>query len=264
MMRTVAKVARAQMRDALRSRSILVYTAFFLLITEGLLRFAATSSQALLNIATATLLVVPLVTLVLTTISVYNAREFVEVLLAQPIRRSSLYAGLYLGLAAPLASSFLVGVALPVVARGGGEDARVSVLFAIIGTGVALTLIFAAIGLYVALRTDDRLRGLGAALGIWLLSAVAYDGFVLTMVALFSDYPIERSLLALTFANPIDLARVLILLRLDVAALMGYTGAVFQRFFGGAAGSALAVAALLLWIATPVTLGARRFRRKDF
>jgi len=261
MTRVALKVARAQTRDALRSRSILVYTAFVLLLTEGLLRFAGSSSQALLNIATATLLVVPLVALLLTTIAVYDAREFVELLLAQPIRRSSLYSGLYIGLVAPLAASFVVGVALPLVFHG---TAQQSAAMVVVASGVALTMIFGGIGFYIALRTDDRLRGLGAALGIWLLAAIAYDGIVLAIVAMFSDYPIERPLLGLTFANPIDLARVLILLRLDVAALMGYTGAVFQRFFGSVAGSALAAGALFLWIATPAGLGARRFRRKDF
>jgi Cu-processing system permease protein len=263
MIRVVAKIARAQIRDALRSKSIVVYALFFLLLTEGLLRFAATDSQALLNIATATFLVVPLVSVILTTIAVYNAREFIELLLAQPIRRSSLYAGLYVGLATPLAASFVVGVAAPALLHG-ADAVQWATGVAVLGIGVALTLIFAGIGLYVALRTDDRLRGLGISLGIWLLAAIAYDGIVLGVVAMFSEYPIERPLLALTFANPIDLARVIVLLRLDVAALMGYTGAVFQRFFGGAAGVALAVGALVLWIAAPFGLGARRFNRKDF
>jgi len=261
MMRVVLKVARAQARDTLRSRSIIVYALFFLLLTEGLLRFAGTSSQALLNIATATLLVVPLVTLMLTTIAVYNAREFIELLLAQPIRRSALFAGVYSVSLTPLAASFAAGVVLPIAFHRSEQSAIALVVVAI---GVALTMIFSGIGLCVALTTDDRLRGLGAALGIWLLTAIAYDGIVLAIVAMFSDYPIERPLLGLTFANPIDLARVLILLRLDVAALMGYTGAVFQRFFGGIAGSALAAGALVLWIATPFGLGARRFNRKDF
>ena len=66
-------------------------------------------------------------------------------------------------------------------------------------------------------------------------------------------------MLALMLANPVDLARVLLLLRLDVSAPMGYTSAVFERFFGSAGGAALA-----LWVAVPAMLGARGFRRKDF
>ena len=71
-------------------------------------------------------------------------------------------------------------------------------------------------------------------------------------------------MLGLTLANPVDLARVMLLLRFDISALMGYTGAVFQRFFGGVEGATLAAVMLGLWISAPVALGLRAFRQKDF
>ena len=52
----------------------------------------------------------------------------------------------------------------------------------------------------------------------------------------WSDYPLELPLLGLTLLNPVDLGRVLLLLQFDNAALLGYTGAVFERFFGSALG----------------------------
>jgi Cu-processing system permease protein len=64
--------------------------------------------------------------------------------------------------------------------------------------------------------------------------------------------------------NPIDLGRVLLLLQFDIAALMGYTGAVFQRFFGTWLGLTVAFGALALWTTLPFFLGLRRFRLKDF
>jgi len=230
-MNVVAKIVRAQTRDALRSRWLLVYAAFFLLLTEGVIRFSGDGAKAVLTLASATLIVVPLVTLVLSTIHVYNAREFTELLLAQPIRRSSLFKGLYLGLALPLVAGFVAGVGLPFLLHGGGDPAYRGAIVTLVATGAALTFVFTAISFSIALFAEDRLRGLGIALGVWLLVGLLYDGLVLVAVALFSDYPIERPLLALTFANPVDLARVLLLLKLDVAALMGYTGAVFQRVF---------------------------------
>jgi Cu-processing system permease protein len=259
----VARLATTNARDALRSRWILVYTASFLLLTEGLLRFSGGDAKAVLSLATASLMIIPLATLVLATIYVYNAREFTELLLAQPIRRSAMYAGLYLGLALPMAAGFVAGVALPFLARGGAEPGQLGAILTLLAIGAALTLIFTAIAFCIALRADDRLRGVGMALGVWLLVSVLYDGAVLTIVALFSDYPIERPLVGLTLANPVDLGRVLMLLKLDVAAMMGYTGAVFERFFGGG-GVLLAAAVLALWIAAPLALGARQFIRKDF
>jgi len=201
---------------------------------------------------------------VLATIHVYNAREFTELLLAQPIRRSSLFKGLYLGLALPLVAGFVAGVGLPFLLHGGGDPANRGAMITLVALGAVLTFSFTAISFSIALFAEDRLRGLGVALGLWLLVGLLYDGLVLVAVALFSDYPIERPLLALTFANPVDLARVLLLLKLDVAALMGYTGAVFQRAFSGALGPSLAAAMLGVWITAPLMLGARQFRRKDF
>jgi Cu-processing system permease protein len=253
-----------QARDTLRSRWIAVYTAFFLLLTEGLLRFSGGDAKAVLSLATISLMVIPLATLVLSTISVYNAREFTELLLAQPVRRSALYAGLYLGLALPTVGGFLVGVGLPFAMRMGSDSSQLGAVVVLLLVGAAFTFAFTAIGFCIALRAEDRLRGVAFALGAWLLVSVLYDGLVLIAVALFSDHPIERPLLALMFANPVDLGRVLLLMRLDTSALLGYTGAVFERFFAGGRGIALASVALSLWIAGPIAIGARQFRRKDF
>lgn len=260
----VLKLVRSQVRDALRSRWLAVYALFFVLLTDGLLRFSGNDEKAILSLTTVVLIVIPLVTLVLSTIYVYNAREFTELLLAQPIKRSSLFAGLYLGLTLPMAAGFALGVGVPFAARGGGDPAQRGALLTLIALGVVLTCVFTAIAFWIALRSEDRLRGLGIALGTWLVLGLLYDGLVLLVVAMFSDYPIERPLLALSFANPIDLGRTLMLLRLDVAALMGYTGAVFQRFFAGSTGVLLGSAALAGWVLVPLALSARLFRRKDF
>ena len=264
-MRTlIPKLAWTQMRDALRSRWILVYTAFFLVLTEALFRFSAGDANAVLSLATVSFAVVPLGTLILSTTYMYHAREFTELLLAQPIRRSAVYAGLYFGLAVPMAGGFIAGIGIPLLARGGGDPAQRGAVLALLGVGTALTLAFTAIAFVIALSVEDRLRGVGIALGAWLLATVAYDGVVLTVVAMFSDHPIERPLLALMFANPVDLGRVFLLLRLDVSALMGYTGAVFARFFGSAVGAFAAAAGLVFWTLLPAAVGAVRFKRKDF
>ena len=98
----------------------------------------------------------------------------------------------------------------------------------------------------------------------WFALALLYDGVVLLIVSLNGERSIEPLMLVLMTLNPVDLARVLVLLQLDVAALLGYTGAVFTRAFAGPAGAAVAALALSLWIAAPLALAARAFRRKDF
>ena len=83
----------------------------------------------------------------------------------------------------------------------------------------ACVAVFGAVAVLIGGVVEDRLRGLGIALGVWLLLTVAWDGGVLWAAMAFQDYPLERAMLGLTFANPVDLARTLLVLRFDVAAL---------------------------------------------
>ncbi len=68
----------------------------------------------------------------------------------------------------------------------------------------------------------------------------------------------------MTMFNPIDLSRVLIMLKLDISALMGYTGAVFNKFLGTGLGMTVAFGSLVIWIILPVFIFIRRAGRKDF
>ncbi len=79
----------------------------------------------------------------------------------------------------------------------------------------------------------------------------------------FSDYPIDKAVVGMTGLNPVDLARILMLLQLDVAVLMGYSGALFKEFLGSSAGTFFAVGCMILWVAAPLWLAVRVFRKKD-
>jgi Cu-processing system permease protein len=263
-MNTTLRIAGYEMKDVMRGKWLLFYGAFFLLLTEGLFRFGGEGSRVILSLVNLVLLLVPLVGVLFGTVYLYGAREFNELLLAQPVSRRQMFGGLYLGLALPLAGALLAGVGVPFVFRGLPGEGEPGVLLVLLGCGVALTFIFVALAFLIAIRISDRMRGLGGALLLWLAFAVLYDGAILLGVTLLSEYPLERPLLFLVLLNPVDLARVLLLLNLDVAALMGYTGATLQRFFGTLAGMLITGAALALWTAVPLLVGSRMFVRKDF
>jgi Cu-processing system permease protein len=263
-MNVVTPVLRYQWRDLARSRWMWGYAIFFALVTEGLVRFGGSTETALLSLISITLFVVPLVSLVLGTVYLYGAREFTEVLLAQPVRRGQVFLGLYLGLTLPLVLAYLVGVGVPLAFEGLDLAAQRGPLAVLLATGAGITAIFTAGAFVIAVRTDDRLRGLGAAVGLWLITAIVFDGAVLLFILIFGDYPLERVMLVATFANPLDLARILLLTQFDASALLGYTGAVFRQFFTGRAGLLVSTLALAGWIAAPLTLGLRSFIRKDF
>jgi Cu-processing system permease protein len=263
-MNATLKVLKYELDNVRRSRAVLAYSLVLLALTEGLLRFGGGGTRAMLSLLSLVLGVVPLVSLVFGTMYLYGARDFTELLLAQPVRRDALFRGLYLGLSLPLAAGFVLGVGAPFLWHGSLDETSIGTFMALLGVGVLLTFAFTAIASLAAVMIEDRARGLGAAILTWLLAAVLYDGLILLVVTLFAEYPLERPLIGLTLLNPIDLGRVLLLLRFDVAALMGYTGAVFERFFGTAWGTIVAVGALVLWTVLPYILSLRRFRTKDF
>ena len=262
-MNTLLKVLKYQSKDAMRSRWLLAYAAFFMLVTEVLLRFSGDPAKVQLSLVSVVLFLVPLVSIVFGTVYLYNAREFIELLLAQPVNRRQMYGGLYLGLTLPLVLAFVCGLGIPFLFHG-SDTSAIGTLAWLLVSGVVLTCVFTAVASLIAIRCEDRLRGLGAAIGVWMLLTVVYDGLVLFVLAAFSSYPLERAALGLMMANPIDIARVSLLLRFDGAAMMGYTGAVFLDFFGKGYGMLLTAAALSLWVLLPLVLGMRAFERKDF
>lgn len=259
-----AKVLRYELQDLRRSRWVFGYALLLLALTDSLLRFGGGGPRALLSLLNVVLVLVPLVSIVFGTMYLYGARDFIELLLAQPVRRAELCAGLYAGLALPLALAFLLGVGLPFVWGGHGDGSLARPLAMLLGAGVMLTLVFTALAFLVSLLFDDRARGFGVALLLWLAATALYDAVLVFVAVTWSDYPLELPLLGLTLLNPVDLGRVLLLLQFDSAALLGYTGAVFERFFGSAVGVAVATTALAAWCAVPLALAGRRFRHKDF
>jgi Cu-processing system permease protein len=262
-MMLAARLVESGIRDVGRRRWLLAYVLFYIGLTDALFRFGGTGARAVLSLANVVLGLVPLVSIVFGTMYLYHAREFIQMMLAQPVGRRELYFGLYGGLAIPLAASFVGGVGLPLLWHGGLADATLPAVV-LLSTGVALSLVFTGLAFVIALWCQDRAAGLAAAILVWLGATVLYDGLVLLAVVLLRDYPLEHPLVASMLANPVDLARVLLLLQFDLGALAGYTGAVFERFFGAARGSLWSAAALSLWIAVPCAGGFRLFSRKDF
>jgi Cu-processing system permease protein len=89
---TTGKIIKYELRDVLRSRSLIVYALFFLAVTDVLLRFGG-GARAAMSLMNVVLLLIPLVSVVFSTIYLYNAREFTELLLAQPVHSRQLFAG---------------------------------------------------------------------------------------------------------------------------------------------------------------------------
>lgn len=252
------KLIKYVVLDIIRNRIVLGYAVFLLAISLSVFNLEDNSSKGLLSLLNIILIVVPLISIIFSTIYVYNSSEFIELLVSQPIQRTTLLSSIYAGLTSSLLLAVLVGIGLPVLIYD-----RSDVGFILLLASMLLTAVFVALALLASVITRDKAKGIGVSILMWFYFAIIFDGLVLFILFQFADYPLEKASIALTALNPIDLTRILVLLKMDISAMMGYTGAVFKQFFEGATGYIFISLVMLTWMFTPIFLAVKKFNKKD-
>lgn len=262
-MKLVRKILKYEIHNTIRSKWVILYSIFFFAVGYSLFSFSGDLNKTYISLMNIVIIIIPLVSLIFGSVYFYNSREFIEMMLSQPINRKSLFAGIYLGTSLPLSSGFVIGVSLPFILFSNISQ-QVEGIAVLLIVGAALTFIFTAIAFLISVLQDDKAKGLGFSILLWLILAVVYDGIVLFIVYYFSEYPLEKIIIGLSIINPIDLGRILFLMKFNISALMGYTGAVFNQFFGSFLGILVSLFCLILWIIIPFILGSFYFKKRDF
>ncbi|PKV49278.1 Cu-processing system permease protein [Aquimarina sp. MAR_2010_214] len=258
------KILKYSFYDLIRSRWSYVYLLFYLALGFVLLFLNSDLSKAVITLMNVIIILVPLIGTIFGVMYYYNSKEFTELLLAQPIKRSSIFLGQYLGVALSLSMSLVIGLGLPFIMYGLFQSSAIWEFSLLLITGAFLTLIFTALAFNIALYNENKIKGFSYAILLWLFMAVIYDGLFLMSLIMFESYPLDKFSIGVTLFNPIDLSRILILLKLDISALLGYTGAVFQKFFGTNLGVILSCIALSIWVFLPTFNIYRKSKKKDF
>jgi len=258
------KILKYSFYDLMRSRWSYVYFFFYLLLGVVLLFLNNNLSKAVITLMNVIITLVPLIGTIFGVMYYYNSKEFTELLLAQPIKRTSIFIGQYLGVALSLSMSLILGLGLPFIFYGIFKSSAIWDFTLLLVTGTFLTLIFTALAFNIALASENKIKGFGYAILLWLFLAIIYDGIFLMSLVFFEDYPLDKLSLIGSMFNPIDLSRILILLKLDISALLGYTGAVFKQFFGTNIGFIISLSVLAIWVIIPAYFIKRKAERKDF
>lgn len=244
--------------DIVKNKIVLAYAIMLALFSWSAFGLEDNANKGVLTVLNIILLTVPLVSVLFATIYVYNSSEFIELLVSHPVKRSMIWKALFTGLSGSMVLAYLLGAGIPIMIFAESATAMIMLL-----AGSFLTVIFVAIAFLSSIITRDKAKGIGVSIMLWLYFALLFDGLVLFLFFQFSEYPIEKAIVALSAFSPIDLCRILILLQLDVSAMMGYTGAVFKNFFGTNLGLVLSAVLLLLWVAVPFYMSLAKFKRKD-
>lgn len=252
------KIARFILFDILKNKIVIMYTIFLFIISWSVLGLDNNETKATLSLLNVVLLVVPLVSIIFSTIYVYNSSQFIELLLSQPVPRGKVWFNLFLGLSTALILAFLLGCGIPILLYSSIETG-LSVLI----TGIFLSIIFTSLAMLAAIFSRDRAKGIGISIFIWMFFAIIYDGILLLLMFQFADYPIEGIMATLAAINPIGLSRIFVLLQLDVAAMLGQAGAIFKQVFGAGGGMVISLLILTIWTFVPFLWSLILFNKKD-
>jgi Cu-processing system permease protein len=273
-MRTVIVIALKEIRESMRNRWVLATT--LLLATLALtLTFvgsaptghvgASALDVVVVSLSSLSVFLIPLIALLISHDAIVGEAErgTLLLLLSYPLSRWQVIAGKFIGHIAILAFATLIGYgaaagALALTGSIGGAESWPA--FAkLIGSSILLGAVFVAIGYLISALATERGTAGGIAIGIWLVFVLIYDMALLGLLVVDQGRSVTAGLLnVLLLLNPTDAYR---LVNMDgAAASISGMGGMASR---AAIAPATLMAALLAWIAAPLTAAMLVFARKE-
>ena len=89
------KTAKFIIFDILKNKIVVLYTLILFLVSWSVLGLEENVNKAILSLLNVVILLVPLVSVIFSTIYVYNSSQFIELLLSQPVARGKIWLGIF-------------------------------------------------------------------------------------------------------------------------------------------------------------------------
>lgn len=271
-LRGMGAFARREFRDAISSKWFLLYTVAFsvLAIAVSFMSLAGSGSQGfagfgrtaagLLNLI---MLIVPLMALTAGAGTMAGERErgTLLYLLAQPISRTELLLGKYLGLAAALSCSLCVGFGLSAAVlawRAGGVGIGSFLMLVVFTCVLALSMLSLGMLISVVSRRSGIATGVG--LFTWLIFVFLSDLGLMAGTVIFKLR--VQEVFALWIINPLQAFKMGVIVNLNASLdVLGPVGMYASQTYGRAL-PWLLVAVLILWTLLPLALAVVLFKKR--
>ena len=261
-------LVRREIRDAVRqywfvanAGAFVVAGVLFMMFGHGesMVLGSRGYTRALAGLAQLALVFVPLMALMpaVAAIAGERATGTLDYLLAQPLTRGEVFAGKWIGIAAPAIGSVVAGLALTaaVAAARGVPTAPIA---ALIGCTVLLASAFVSVGLWVSTWASTPGRATSVGLTIWLtLLGLGSLG----VMSAFVQWGLPAELLqAWALIDPIEAYRLATIVILDPgAAVLGPVGDSLLETLGRTGFVAVAIGSLAAWSGLGFVGGLRAF-----
>jgi Cu-processing system permease protein len=272
---SIAEIAKLELKIQLRSRWMLGFGILFAVMITGVSYYGLTflgyeaefqdfyrTTVTMLHLV---FIIIPVVALVAAGQSVCSDPGYFEFLASQPVGRSDILLGKVAGLFVALTIMTVLGFGLGgmIIALKSNSEG-IWKFFIFIGTSITLGLVFISISTLLSVLSNRKPMAIVSALIVWLFFLFIYD-FIVLAASYYMDEAYLRTILYFSLlGNPIDMARVTVLLTVGGEAALGAAGAGLLRTFGGPATSAMsAVGLLAIWALMPLIGAILVFKKQD-
>jgi Cu-processing system permease protein len=265
-------IARRELRDAIRSRWFILYTAAFAALGvgvsyvsamsvggSGLIGFGRTSA-GLINLV---LLIVPLMSLTAGAGAIAGDRErgMLSYLLAQPVNRWEVLLGKYVGLAIALTASVFLGFGLCALILAGQESLRPAAVVQLAARTSLLSMAMLSVGMLVSVLARKTSVAVGTSVFLWFTFVFISD---LGLMAAAMTLRLRiQTLFGLAMINPLQVFKFWSLQALGASLdVLGPAGLWASQELGDSLGPLMA-ASLIAWTIAPLALAAFIFSRRS-
>src|SRR5690554_3267938 len=104
----MSKIIKYVIADLLRNRTIMVYTLVLFALAMTVFGMESNADKGVASLLNIILFVVPLVSIIFSTVYLYNSAEFIELLVSQPLKRQTIWMSIFVGLGGAVSLAFLV------------------------------------------------------------------------------------------------------------------------------------------------------------
>lgn len=254
------RLLKYEFLNVIRNRWLVFFSALLFVLTFSLIRITGDFGKSLVILSTISVVLIPLVAIIFTTVSWYYSERFTELFLTQPIPRKKVFVAKKLSWFLSMAVAVVIFPLMPFIIFGHFSwDLLLYASMALFLIGV-----FVSLGVLVAVHVQDRIKGIGVALALWFYLALIHDGVMLLLLVGLKNFPMDLPVVILSSLNPVGLTRVVILIALNTELLLGHSGVLIQNFLLGWGGKILEFCMGLMWLTLPAFFAFQKFRRKDF
>ena len=264
-------IAAKEFRDRIRNRWVLAVALIFALFALAIAYFGASQQGEVgfrsIDVTVASLVslviyLVPLIALILGYDAIVGEKErgSLELMLSMPITRFEILLGKYLGLAAALAISTVLGFGaglLPLVSDFSASDAFHYAGF--VGSAILMGLAFLSVSMLVSVLAMDRVRASGVAIALWFFFVLIFDLLLMGALVMSQGRLGSGTFAAILMLNPVDVFRLMNIFSSEqVQNMYGLATVMPERLTD----PTVLLAIMLAWIVVPFYIANRRFTCK--